>query len=102
MKSDHFVLFSDVVQEAGKIDVTRVSDRASPSVVPEDTPVLVVGEEGVGDPDLLGEVTGQSQHPVFLWAERQPLVLPVLVQIHGDCVILWNTTYWCSASWRRR
>ena len=51
-------------------------------------PVFVVGKEGVRDPDLLGEVARQGQDLVLLRTEGQPLVLPVLVQVHRYRVVL--------------
>ena len=51
-------------------------------------PVFVVGKEGVRDPDLLREVSGQGQDLVLLRTEGQPLVLPVLVQVHCYRVVL--------------
>jgi len=49
---------------------------------------LVVGEECVRDPDLLREVAGQRHVVVVAVRERQPLVVPVLVQIDRDRVVL--------------
>ena len=60
-------------------------------MVREQSPVLVVGEERVGDPDLLREVPGQGEDLVVV-AEGQALVLPVLVQVHGDGVVLRAAT----------
>ena len=53
-----------------------------------DLPFLVICKEGVGNPDFFSKVPGKSEHFVLLRAERQPLVLPVLVQVHRYCVIL--------------
>jgi len=49
---------------------------------------LVVGEERVWNPDLLGEVASQGDVVSVVVGERQTLVLPVLVQIDRDRVIL--------------
>lgn len=49
---------------------------------------LVVGEERVRDPDLLGEVTSQRHVVVDAVGERQSLVVPVLVEIDRDRVVL--------------
>lgn len=46
---------------------------------------LVVGEEGVGDPDLLREVTRQRQLHVRPAIEGQAIVVPVL-QFSWECV----------------
>ena len=51
-------------------------------------PFLVICKEGIGDPYFFGKVSGKREHFVLLRAERQPLVLPVLVQVHRYCVIL--------------
>ena len=51
-------------------------------------PVFVVGKESVRDPDLFREISGQRQDLVLLRAEGQPLVLPVLVQVHRYGVVL--------------
>ena len=49
---------------------------------------LVVGEERVRDPDLLGEVASQRHVVVIVVRERQTLVVPVLVQVDRYRVIL--------------
>jgi len=53
------------------------------------SPVFVVGEEGVRNPDFLRKITGEREDFLFV-AEGEPLVLPVLVQVHRDRVILQN------------
>jgi len=50
---------------------------------------FVVGEERVWNPNLLREVAGQCHVVIVVVRERQPLVLPVLVQIDRDRVILY-------------
>jgi len=49
---------------------------------------LVVGEERVWNPDLLGKVASERDVVFVVVRERQALVLPVLVQIDRDRVIL--------------
>ena len=51
------------------------------------SPAFVIGEESIGDPDFLGEVSGQSEELVT-GAEGKTLILPVLVEVHGDGVVL--------------
>ena len=51
-------------------------------------PFLVICKEGIGDPYFFGEVSGKGEHFVLLRTEGQTLVLPVLVQVHRNCVIL--------------
>lgn len=60
---------------------------------PHDSPALVVSEEGIRDPDLLGKVPGQREELVA-GAEGQALVLPVLVEVHGDGVVLGGRRRW--------
>ena len=50
--------------------------------------MLVVGKEGVGDPYLLGEVSGQRHAVRMVTGEGQPLILPVLIKIDRYGVIL--------------
>jgi len=65
--ADHLILLGNFVQER----------------------MFVVGEERVGDPDLVREVTRESH--VFVCdrrGERQALVLPVLIHVDCDGVVL--------------
>ena len=66
VESEHLVGFRDVVEEG----------------------VFVVCEEGVGDPDMVGEVPREGHGLIPLLGPRQPLVPPVLVQVHCHGVIL--------------
>lgn len=63
--------------------------------------MLVVGEEGVGHPDLFGEVARQRQDDVLLLGEGQPLVPPVLIQAQGQRIILRALSTRFSLSSRR-
>ena len=50
-------------------------------------PVLVVGEEGIRHPNFLCKVAGEREHFGLLGTEVEPVVLPVLVQVHRDGVV---------------
>ena len=52
---------------------------------------LVIGQEGVRNPDSLGEVSRQRETLVVVRRELQALVTPVLVQVHRDRVVLQST-----------
>ena len=53
-------------------------------------PGFIVGEKSVRNPDFVSEVAGQVEEFVF-GTEGQSLVLPVLVEVHRDCVVLERT-----------
>ena len=68
VETNHFVLLGDVVQER----------------------VFVVGEERVGNPDLVGEVSGEGHRVRRVDGEGEPVVAPVLTQADRDGVVLVN------------
>jgi hypothetical protein len=78
IQSNQFVPLGDVVQE---------TDKTLKPSTPTHLPVFVVGEESIRDPDLFGEIPRERQY-LFVVAEGQPLVLPVLIEIHRDRVVL--------------
>lgn len=51
------------------------------------SPVFVIRKECIRYPYLLGKVSAQGQY-FFICTKRQPLILPILVQIHSNGVVL--------------
>ena len=51
-------------------------------------PVLIVGEKSVRNPYFFSEISRKSQGLVFLGAEGETLIFPVLVEVHCYRVVL--------------
>lgn len=55
--------------------------------VEETPPVFIVGKKSIRYPNLFGEIARKRENLVIR-AERETVIFPVLVEIHGDCVVL--------------
>ena len=56
-------------------------------------PVFVIVEVGIWHPDFLGEIPRQRENIISV-TEGQPLVLPILIQVHRDRIILQTKDTW--------